>query len=70
LLIAAPILQYNLPLSIRELTSCLSRIVFHRHSHTSSTANAEVDTVKVLVKLALLKEDPETISSEVSKVPF
>jgi hypothetical protein len=33
-------------------------------------AKAEVDTVKVLVKLALLEEEPVTISSEVSKVPF
>jgi hypothetical protein len=33
-------------------------------------AKAEVGTVKVLVKLALLEEEPETISSEVSKVPF
>jgi hypothetical protein len=33
-------------------------------------AKAEVGTVNVLVKLALLEEEPETISSEVSKVPF
>jgi hypothetical protein len=29
-----------------------------------------VKTVNVLVGFALLEEDPETISSEVSKVPF
>jgi hypothetical protein len=64
----------------------IDSIVFHLHKRNShrqfaphcisSTlsyvvpAKAEVDTVKVLVKLALLEEEPETISSEVSKVPF
>jgi hypothetical protein len=33
-------------------------------------AKAEVGTVNVLVRFALLEEDPETISSAVSKVPF
>jgi hypothetical protein len=33
-------------------------------------ANADVGTVKVLVKLALLDDDPETISSELSNTPF